>query len=124
MKYNHNPVKPPACIIAGGETTVNVKGSGLGGRNQELALLFLSKIPDMENLLFMSCGTDGTDGPTDAAGAYVSEEILRNVEKIKIDPKEYLKDNDSYNVFKKVGGLIKTGPTKTNVMDMQILIVG
>ena len=119
-----NPVPPPACILSGGETTVKVKGKGLGGRNQEFALAACIEMKEMEKVLLLSAGTDGTDGPTDAAGAFVSGYTWRRARKMGILPDEFLENNDSYNFFKKVGGLFLTGPTNTNVMDLRILLVG
>jgi hydroxypyruvate reductase len=119
----NNPVKKPACILSGGEPTVIVKGNGLGGRNQELALAFLAEDKYMDNSIFLSCGTDGTDGPTDAAGAYVNKETIEYIKNNNIDFQTYLNNNDSYHFFEKSGGHIKTGPTNTNVMDIQMLIV-
>ena len=109
-------------ILAGGESTVNIKGSGLGGRNQELALTFSRSAKENAQFLFLSCGTDGSDGPTDAAGAYVMDRFLPNNTESKIEVTDYLLDNNSYRYFEKMGGLIKTGPTQTNVMDIQVLL--
>lgn len=108
------------CLLFGGETTVNVKGRGLGGRNQEMVLSFLHELtPQDTGIYFLSAGTDGNDGPTDAAGAYCShsDNILKD------DMMTYLEHNDSYNFFKKYGGFVKTGPTNTNVCDIQVLLV-
>jgi len=117
----------PACIIGGGETTVILKGKGLGGRNQEMALHFLEGIYESgtgsESIYFLSAGTDGNDGPTDAAGAFASLEILREAENSGLDLDEYLENNDSYHFFEKIKRLLKTGPTNTNVCDLQIMIV-
>jgi glycerate 2-kinase len=113
----------PICVLAGGETTVTVSGNGLGGRNQELVLSFLEQISGLSDFLFMSCGTDGIDGPTDAAGAYVNDKTIQYIQENNINVASYLSENDSYRFFEKVGGLIKTGPTGTNVMDLHILIL-
>jgi len=116
----------PKCLLSGGELTVTVKGKGKGGRNQEFVLACLvemDKIQTDKNWLIASIGTDGTDGPTDAAGAWVTPEILEKAKKLNLNPVEYLNNNDSYNFFSQVGGLIKTGPTKTNVMDIRIFLV-
>ncbi|RKX85025.1 MAG: glycerate kinase [Spirochaetes bacterium] len=117
----------PACIIGGGETTVILKGKGLGGRNQEMALHFLEGIYESgtgsESIYFLSAGTDGNDGPTDAAGAFASLEILREAENSGLDLDEYLENNDSYHFFEKIKRLLKTGATNTNVCDLQIMIV-
>lgn len=115
--------RKPRCILCGGETTVTIKGRGLGGRNQEMALAIAIEIDGLKNITFVSIGTDGTDGPTDAAGAIVNGKTVKRAEQKGLDPKQYLENNDSYRFFEKVGGLIKTGPTKTNVMDLQILLI-
>lgn len=115
--------KGPVCLISGGETTVTVKGKGKGGRNTELALVFAMEIDGIEGMTMLSAGTDGTDGPTDAAGAVVDGETIQKAVSAGLDPVSYLKDNDSYNFFKKLGTLIVTGPTGTNVMDIQITLI-
>lgn len=111
------------CYLAGGETTVTLKGNGKGGRNQEMALAFLSEMEKRESwpsgVAFLAASTDGTDGPTDAAGAYATEEIYNKAE---AEVSEYLERNDSYHFFQKVQGLLKTGPTGTNVCDLQVLV--
>jgi glycerate-2-kinase len=112
------------CLISGGETTVTVKGSGKGGRNTELALSFAMEISGTEGITLLSAGTDGTDGPTDAAGAVVDGHTISEGISKGLDPEEYLKNNDSYNFFKEIDSLLITGPTGTNVMDIQIIIVG
>lgn len=121
------PLKRPACILTGGETTVTLKGKGLGGRNQEMALAVLAALdpssPGHGQLLFLSAGSDGNDGPTDAAGAFASLALAQKAKALGIDPKAYLADNDSYHFFEKTGGLLKTGSTGTNVCDMQILLL-
>jgi len=120
-------VKPPACVILGGETVVTVTGEGKGGRNQEMALAFLAELEhDPEagrGISFLSASTDGTDGPTDAAGAYASGELLRKVRLSGLSMQAALKANDSYHFFEALGGLYKTGPTRTNVCDLHILVV-
>ena len=113
----------PLCLISGGETTVTVKGTGKGGRNMELALVFSEKIKGLGGITLLSAGTDGTDGPTDAAGALVDGQTILNAKTKGIDPAKYLLDNDSYNFFKQAGGLFITGPTGTNVMDIQIALI-
>lgn len=113
----------PLCFISGGETTVTVKGKGIGGRNMELALTFAIEIEGRQGISLLSAGTDGTDGPTDAAGAIVDGQTVIKAKRLGIDPLEYLKNNDSYNFFKKAGGLFITGPTGTNVMDIQIVLI-
>jgi glycerate-2-kinase len=100
-----------------------VKGSGKGGRNTELALAFALEIKDTEGITLLSAGTDGTDGPTDAAGAIVTGETIQKSKSIILDPMVSLKNNDSYNFFSKTGELFITGPTGTNVMDLQIILI-
>jgi glycerate 2-kinase len=121
---SRNPLPPPACIITGGETTVMVHGKGLGGRNQEFGLVAASEIEGLENVVVLSAGTDGTDGPTDAAGAIVDGLTICQARQKKLDPLEYLKNNDSYHFLEALDALLKTGPTNTNVMDLRILLVG
>jgi glycerate 2-kinase len=111
------------CLISGGETTVTVTGSGKGGRNTELALAFAMEVDGVEGISFLSAGTDGTDGPTDAAGAIVDGKTTSIARAMGIDPERHLAENDSYNFFKKAGGLLVTGPTGTNVMDIQIVLI-
>ncbi len=112
----------PQCLISGGETQVTVKGKGMGGRNMELALVFALAIEGMGDITLLSAGTDGTDGPTDAAGAIVDGNTVPEARALGLAPEAYLENNDSYNFFKKTGGLFVTGPTGTNVMDIQIII--
>jgi len=111
------------CLISGGETTVTVKGNGKGGRNMELALSFAMEIEGIDGITLLSAGTDGTDGPTDAAGAIVDGETVKKAKAIGLDPEEYLRNNDSYNFFKKIDSLFITMPTGTNVMDIQIMVI-
>lgn len=123
-----SPLRRPACILAGGESTVTLKGRGKGGRNQEMALSFLSRLAEEDpaiaaRLCFLSAGTDGNDGPTDAAGAYADLGLLSQAAELGLNPREYLAENDSYRFYDAVGGLLKTGPTNTNVCDLQILLV-
>ncbi len=118
-----NLVQNPGCILLGGEPTVKLKGDGLGGRNQELVLHMLRHLQKIEQpFYFASIGTDGTDGPTDAAGAWIDQNTWKLVKEKKLDIQAYLQRNDSYHFFEKLGHLIKTGPTGTNVMDMMIFI--
>jgi glycerate 2-kinase len=118
------PVPKPACIIAGGETTVTIKGRGKGGRNQEFALSAAMEIEGFEGVVILSAGTDGTDGPTDATGAIVDFNTCKDARKeFHLDPEEFLNKNDSYNFFKKSGEHIITGPTMTNVMDIMISLI-
>jgi len=111
------------CLISGGETTVAVKGRGKGGRNMELALAFSLEIEGTEGISFLSAGTDGTDGPTNAAGAIVDGHTITRAKSLGLDAEEYLNNNDSYHFFEKAGGLFVTGPTGTNVMDIQIALL-
>lgn len=115
--------KKRICLITGGETTVTVKGSGLGGRNMELALSFAVEIDGLSGITLLSAGTDGTDGPTNAAGAIVDGKTIKKASPKGLDPKEFLKNNDSYNFFKQIDELLITGPTGTNVMDIQIVLI-
>ena len=118
------PVTKPACIIAGGETTVTIKGKGKGGRNQEFALSAAMEIEGCEGIVILSAGTDGTDGPTDATGAIVDFNTCKNArEKFCLKPEEFLSKNDSYRFFRKTGEHIITGPTMTNVMDIMISLI-
>ena len=121
------PLERPACIIAGGETTVTLRGTGKGGRNQEMALAFLDSLgrspKDGENVTFLSAGTDGNDGPTDAAGAVVDLALHHSALAQGLDSAAVLAHNDSYSFFSHAGGLVKTGPTNTNVCDVQVLLV-
>jgi glycerate 2-kinase len=117
------PVKVPACVISGGETTVTIRGKGLGGRNQEFALAAAIDIAGLGDTVILSAGTDGTDGPTDAAGAIADGETLARAQALGLDASAYLMNNDSYHFFKATGDLIKTGPTGTNVADIQLILV-
>lgn len=126
LSLNRLSFKKPACIIAGGETTVTLKGKGKGGRNQEMALAFLMEYLDdpdaLEKVVFLSGGTDGNDGPTDAAGGLAHIGIMKAMKDADLDPAEYINNSDSYHFLKKTGGLLMTGPTNTNVCDVQILL--
>ena len=113
----------PGIAILGGETTVTVSGSGFGGRNQEMVLSAALAIKGMENVVAMSVATDGIDGPTDAAGAYADGRTVQHAREAGIDPHQYLENNDSYSFFNKLGTLIKTGPTGTNVNDISLVFV-
>lgn len=113
----------PVCLLFGGEPTVKVSGKGLGGRNQHLALYLATKICCKKNITILCAGTDGTDGPTDAAGAVVDYETATKAVEKGIDPNHYLSNCDSYRFFQQVGGHIITGNTGTNVMDIIVAIV-
>lgn len=122
--FSGNPVSRPACILSGGETTVTVRGSGKGGRNQEFALAAAMEISGIPNVLILSGGTDGTDGPTDAAGAIATGETIARAQHNGLNAAEHLLRNDSYPFFDALGDLIRTGPTGTNVMDIHLLLAG
>jgi len=108
----------PACIIAGGETTVTIKGTGLGGRNQELALGAVISLSGIDQIMLVSLATDGGDGPTDAAGAVVTNQTYSIGLAKNLNPLDFLERNDAYHYFEPLGDLIKTGPTLTNVNDL------
>jgi len=122
VRNSGSPLAPPACLLSGGETTVTVRGSGKGGRNQEFALSAAIAIEGLRDVLVASAGTDGTDGPTDAAGARADGGTMRRAEALGYDLRDHLERNDSYSVFEALGDLIKTGPTGTNVMDVHLLL--
>jgi hydroxypyruvate reductase len=111
----------PFCLIAGGETTVTVKGQGKGGRNQELALSAVNELRGLDDVLLIALATDGDDGPTDAAGAVVTGESAQRAELLGLDAADYLSRNDAYSFFQALGDLMKTGPTGTNVNDLIFL---
>jgi hydroxypyruvate reductase len=114
-------LKKPACVIAGGETTVTILGNGKGGRNQELALGAVGQIDNLQDCCLISMATDGEDGPTDAAGAFVTGRTKSRANEKGLDHEKYLADNDAYNYFKITGNLVKIGPTGTNVNDLLFL---
>ncbi|MGB8952863.1 MAG: glycerate kinase [Candidatus Aminicenantales bacterium] len=118
-----HPVPKPACVISGGETTITIRGQGLGGRNQEFALAAATAINGLENGLILSAGTDGIDGPTDAAGAVADGTTVERAVRSGMNPESYLRDNDSYHFFKRLDDLVITGPTYTNVMDLRLILV-
>ncbi len=118
-----NPVPKPAGIIAGGETTVTVTGKGLGGRNQEISLAAALKVGGLDGVVVASLNTDGVDGPTDAAGAIVDGKTIARAAEMSVNPEEFLAENDSYSFFSKLGDLIFTGPTGTNVNDVSLIVV-
>lgn len=115
----NRPWKAPVCVISGGETTVTLRGDGKGGRNQEFALAAAMAIAGLPRALIFSAGTDGTDGPTDAAGAWVTGETVNKIS----GASEALERNDSYHYLQRAGTLVKTGPTGTNVMDLRLILV-
>jgi hydroxypyruvate reductase len=121
------PLHAPACVIAGGETTVTLRGSGKGGRNQEMALAFLAALPRSKaagKIVLLAASTDGNDGPTDAAGAFASLEVAGRARGLGLDANAFLAANDSYRFHEAAGSLLRTGPTNTNVSDVAVLMVG
>jgi glycerate 2-kinase len=119
---NGSPIGSPACLLSGGETTVTVRGRGKGGRNQEFALAAAIALADFDKAIALSAGTDGTDGPTDAAGGIADSTSEARASKLGVDLRKSLGANDSYTALAKLGDLLKTGPTGTNVMDLHILL--
>ena len=122
VKSGH-PVAPPTCLLSGGETTVVLRGKGLGGRNQQFALTLAPEISGHHAIVGLCAGTDGTDGPTEAAGAIVDNTTMTKAEDLGLDYRQYLDDNDSYHFFNKTNELIITGPTRTNVMDLRVILI-
>jgi hydroxypyruvate reductase len=114
----------PLCLVSGGETTVTLSGGGLGGRNQEFALAAAIELAGLENAVVLSAGTDGSDGPTDAAGAIVDGATAERGEAQGLNAREFLERNDSYPFLRSTGDLLITGPTLTNVMDLQVTLIG
>ncbi len=117
------PQSRPLLMLSGGETTVTIRGNGRGGRNQELALAAAIELDGMAGIRLASIGTDGTDGPTEVAGAVVDGATVARGKEAGLDARKYLENNDSYTFFSTLGDLIHTGPTGTNVMDMQIILI-
>ena len=122
IHFHSRPIRRPACLILGGELTVTVRGRGKGGRAQEFALSAAQEIAGLPNVFVAGFGTDGTDGPTDAAGAVVDGATLARAQSYRVDLARMLLRNDSYTFFKRVGGHIHTGPTGTNVNDLYLLL--
>jgi len=112
-----------SCLLFAGEPTVKVTGKGLGGRNQHLALLLAQRLKDIHHITILVAGTDGSDGPTNATGAIVDSTTLKNANGLNLNIEQYLANNDAYHFFKEEGGLIITGPTQTNVMDLMIALI-
>ena len=117
------PLATPACILSGGETTVTLKGKGKGGRNQECSLAVAVGIQGEDRVFFLSAGTDGTDGPTDAAGAFADGTTVERARALEMEAIEHLDQNNSYPFFEALGDLLITGPTNTNVMDLRICLI-
>jgi len=123
IRKTGNPLPAPACILSGGETTVTITGNGRGGRNQEFSLAAALDISKHQDIVIFSAGTDGTDGPTDAAGAVADTTTVKRALEKQADPGTFLSNNDSYNFFRIIDDLVLTGPTNTNVMDLRIVLV-
>ena len=123
IRAHDDPVKRPACLVWGGETTVAVRGRGKGGRNQELALAAALALEDLPDVGLLALATDGTDGPTDAAGAIVNGHTVEIARECGWDPLATLADNNAYPLLDAVGALLHTGPTGTNVNDITVLLV-
>ena len=121
MAVRRRPLPPPACLVFGGETTVGVKGPGRGGRNQEMALAAALALRGVPDLAVLCLGTDGTDGPTDAAGGLIDGGTVERGRRLGMDARKHLADNDSYPFLASTGDLVVTGPTRTNVNDLIIL---
>ncbi|MBI5084028.1 MAG: glycerate kinase [Acidobacteria bacterium] len=120
---SRRPARPPLCLISGGETTVTIKGNGLGGRNQEFALAAALALEGVPGVLVFSAGTDGTDGPTPAAGAMADGATVARAAALNLPAAAFLARNDSYRLFAPLGDLVTTGPTGTNVMDIRLLLI-
>lgn len=119
-----HPGDRPLCLVSGGETTVRVTGDGLGGRNQEFVLALVHELAALSMpILAASLGTDGFDGPTDSAGAMATGQTMSQALRLGMEPEQFLLRNDSHTFFNKVGGLLRTGPTGTNVMDLRIVLL-
>lgn len=123
VRTSHQPVTPPCALILGGEPVVHIRGEGKGGRNQELALAASLGIADLKDVLIFSLGSDGTDGPTDAAGGMVDGGFLQRCKEAGYDANTFLDNNDSYTLLKAMDSLIVTGPTGTNVNDLVVALV-
>jgi hydroxypyruvate reductase len=121
--FHHRPLARPACLIASGETTVTVKGDGLGGRNQELALAAAIALEGLVDVTVLSAATDGSDGPTDAAGAIVDGSTVERARARGLNPADHLARNDSYRFFQALEEQLVTGPTRTNVNDLYLALI-
>lgn len=121
-KRHNEPVQSPGAIVLGGETTVEVKGRGIGGRNQETALWAIKNLAELEGMAIATFGTDGIDGNSQAAGALIDSESGRRAILKKMDPDEFLEHNDSYRFFRRLGDNIFTAPTATNVGDLNVIV--
>ncbi|MDI9520792.1 MAG: glycerate kinase [Bacillota bacterium] len=123
MAEHHQQTEKPLAFICGGETVVQLVGNGLGGRNQEIALAAVPYLSSCRDTCLFSLGSDGTDGPTDAAGGYVDDRTASKFEKLGLDNRAMLDNNDAYHALKAVDGLIMTGPTGTNVNDVTVVLI-
>lgn len=123
IRKTGTPLAPPACVVSGGETTVTLREQGRGGRNQEFALAAALDIAGEQGVAVLSAGTDGNDGPTDAAGAIAFGDTVQRGRQAGLEAAAHLAGNDAYPFFERIGDLIKTGPTNTNVMDVHILLI-
>jgi hydroxypyruvate reductase len=121
--HEGEPLARPACVVAGGETTVTVRGPGLGGRNQELALAASLEIAGLKEVMVVAAATDGTDGPTNAGGAIADGNTISRARDLGLEARDYLAQNDSYHFFQALGDLLITGPTNTNVNDLTFIYV-
>ncbi len=124
VRASGQPLRAPACLLSGGETTVTLRGQGKGGRNQEFSLAAALHLADVPNTLVLSAGTDGSDGPTIAAGAFADTTTLARADALGMNASDFLARNDSFSFFEKLGDLLITGPTNTNVMDVRIVLLG
>lgn len=122
VRQSGSPIPPPCAIILGGETVVHLRGKGKGGRNQELAAAAINGIAGLDDTVIFSVGSDGTDGPTDAAGGMVTGESLSQARQLRLSVDDYLTDNDAYQLLERLDSLIITGPTGTNVNDLTVLL--
>jgi hydroxypyruvate reductase len=122
LARDESPLVRPACLVLGGETTVTLRGKGRGGRNQEMALAAALALAGWPDLLITCFGTDGSDGPTDAAGAFADGQTVARAQAAGLAPVEYLSHNDAYNFFATLDDLIITGPTNTNVNDLTFIL--
>jgi glycerate 2-kinase len=124
VRQTGHPLAPPCCLISGGETTVTLGGNpGKGGRNMEFALACALDLEGLDNVLALSAGTDGTDGPTDAAGAQADGQTAKRARALGLSPRDFLTRHDAYNFFQPLGDLLMTGPTRTNVMDVRLMLI-
>lgn len=123
IAFTGQPVTRPTCLLSGGETTVTIRGTGKGGRNQEFVLAAAIGIEGVPGTVVLSGGTDGTDGPTDAAGAVADGTTVGRAKTVGMDAVAYLNNNDAYPLFEKLGDLLITGPTLTNVMDLRVILI-